>query len=116
MLKIKSGPPDPQGIGVKNPLSAREDVAQEQGLDGGRPGVQGWHGAENHRGSRESRRIEIDTKQLIDPCKPCRRARHGVVGRSQSMQDFVPRRCAWEQNLDRNTNDVHVAEAASEDR
>lgn len=116
MLKVKSGPPDPQRIGVKDPLSAGEDMAQEQSLNSGRPCVQGWHGAENHRGSREGRRIQIDAKQLIDPCKPCRRARHGVVGRSQSMQYLVPRRCAWEQNLDSNTNDVHITKAASKDR
>lgn len=116
MLKIKSGPPDPQSVGVKDPLSAGEDVAQKQSLNGGRSGVQGRHSAKNHRGSRESRRIQIDAKQLIDSCKPCRRARHGVVGWSQSMQDLVPRRCTWEQNLDRNTNDVHVTEAPSEDR
>lgn len=30
------------------------------------------------------------------------------------MQDLVPRRCTGQQNLDCNTNDVHVAEAASE--
>lgn len=57
MLKIKSGPPDPQGVGVKNPLSAREDMAQEQSLNGSGSCVQGWHSAKNHRGSREGRRI-----------------------------------------------------------
>lgn len=76
--------------------------------------MQRGEGAENHGRGGEGRGVEVDAEQLIDGGKTGRRARHRVVCRSKTVHVLVPRRRAREDELDHDTNQVHVAKRSGE--
>ena len=71
-------------------------------------------GTEDHWRGSESGSVQVDTEELIDCGKTSGRALHGVVGRSEAVHVFVPRRRAREEELNHDTSQVHVAKGSCE--
>lgn len=114
--KIHGSPPEPGGVEDEKRAKFGEGVAHEQSLNCSTSGVQRGEGAENHGGGGEGRGVEVDAEQLIDGGKTGRRARHRVIGRSKTVHVLIPRRRAREDELDHDTNQVHVAKRSGEGR
>lgn len=90
VLKIQSRPPKPHYVAVENGLGAREKVAEEEGVHGGMSRMERGHGTKRHRGALEAARVEINAKQLVNPCESSRRTSHAVVSWRQSVEILVP--------------------------
>ena len=78
--------------------------------------MEGGKGPKNQRRGGEGRGVEVDAKDLVNPREASRGARHGVMGRSQSVLVLIPRWRTWKEYLDGDANQIHVPETACKRR
>ena len=109
VAQVHRGPPDPEDVAGKEAAEPGEAVAKEQGLDDGVSGMERGEGTEGNRRGREVRRVHVEAEDLVDTGKASGGPGHAVDGRRQAMLILVPRRGTREEELNRDTSDVHPA-------
>jgi hypothetical protein len=114
VLKVHGRPPQPHGVEHVDREKPGEDVAHEQCLQSRPSRVQGGEGTEDDRGGLECGGVHVETEDPVHGLQTSGITVDRVVGRGQSVGVLVPRGRAWEDHLDQNSCDVHVAERAGE--
>ena len=89
-------------------------MGEEKGVDRRASGMEGRECSKNHGRVGERVCVSCSTENRIDPSQPARGAKHLVMRRGETMDNFIPRGCAWERNLHEDPDDVQIPKSTTE--
>ena len=108
--EVHGCPPHPKGVGDPQWLQPGEYLAHEQSSQGRIGSVQRRECTKHHRRLSEARSVQVDAQELVNATKTCRVALHRIVGWGEAIQVLIPRRRAWEKQLNGDGGHANVSQ------